>query len=219
MLVKDFMTRHPMMVDPDMSVAEAQSYMAENDLRHLPVVGDGKRLLGLVTRQSLLVDPSKLGSLNIWEIARYLNELTVKDAMIKKDDLHITEPDTTIEDAARIMVENRVGCLPVVEEGVVVGIITEVDIMTRLMEMMTVENVPSVRVVVRMPNVKGETIKLMDAISAQDWGILGFGGVPSPKEEGKWDTVVRIRDVPKEEVIAALEKVEGHEIIDVRETN
>ena len=47
MLVKDFMTRHPIMVSPEMAAAEAQRLMTENDVRHLPVVGDGKILKGL----------------------------------------------------------------------------------------------------------------------------------------------------------------------------
>jgi len=46
MLVKDYMTRHPLMADPTMSIVEAQRYMGENNIRHLPIVGDGKRLLG-----------------------------------------------------------------------------------------------------------------------------------------------------------------------------
>ena len=77
MLVKDYMTRHPLMAQPTMSIVEAQRYMGENNIRHLPVVGDGKLLLGLVTRQTLLVDPGRLGSLDLWEIARTLTGLTV----------------------------------------------------------------------------------------------------------------------------------------------
>jgi CBS-domain-containing membrane protein len=61
MLVKDYMTRHPLLAEPTMSIVEAQRYMGENNVRHLPVVGDGKRLLGLVTRQRLLVDPHTPG--------------------------------------------------------------------------------------------------------------------------------------------------------------
>ena len=57
MLVKDYMTRHPIMVEPTMRVADAQKLMSENNIRHLPVIGDGKRLLGLVTRQRLAIHP------------------------------------------------------------------------------------------------------------------------------------------------------------------
>ena len=73
MLVKDYMTRHPIMIPPSMAAAEAQKIMSENKVRHLPVVGDGKRPLGLVTRQSLRIPPAELGSLNVWEITRFLS--------------------------------------------------------------------------------------------------------------------------------------------------
>ncbi|MGB9592631.1 MAG: CBS domain-containing protein, partial [Anaerolineae bacterium] len=108
MLVKDYMTRHPFVAEPSMSIVEAQRLMGENNIRHLPVVGEGKRLLGLVTRSSLLVDPRRLSSLDVWEIARYLSGLTVRDVMIKARDVITIHPDATIEDAARIMVERKV---------------------------------------------------------------------------------------------------------------
>ncbi len=216
MLVKDYMTRHPLMAEPTMSIVEAQRYMGENNIRHLPVVGDGKRLLGLVTRQTLLVEPGKLGSLDVWEIARTLSGLTLEDVMTRAEDVITAGSDITIEEAARIMVENKIGCLPVVEKGIVVGIITEIDLLALTMEMMATR-IPGVRVTVRMPNVEGELAKLVGAISAQGWGILACGGAPAPKEPGKWDAVVKIRYVPKEEIVAVLEKVEGQEIVDVRE--
>ena len=216
MLVKDYMTRHPLMAEPGMSIVEAKRYMWGNNLRHLPVVGDGKRLLGLITRQTLLVDPGRLGSLDVWEIAGYLSGLTVGDVMVKAGDVITCAPEITIEEAARMMVENKVSCLPVVEDGIVVGIITETDMLTQLMEMMATR-VPGVRVTIRMPDVRGELAKLIEAISAQGWGILACGGVPAPKTPDKWEAVVKIRGVSKDAIVAALEQVEGHEIVDVRE--
>ncbi len=216
MLVKDYMTRHPLMAEPSMSIVEAQRYMGENNIRHLPVVGGGKHLLGLVTRQTLLVDPGRLGSLEMWEITRYLSGLLIKDVMIEAEDVIAVGSDIAIEEAARTMVENKVGCLPVLEEGIVVGVITEIDLLAQLMEMMATR-VPGVRVTVQMPNVKGELAKLVGAIAAQGWGIMACGGAPAPKAPDKWDAVVKIRDVPREEIVAALGQVEGQEIVDVRE--
>ena len=216
MLVKDYMTKHPLMVEPTMSVVEAQRFMGENNIRHLPIVGKGKRLLGLVTRQTLLVQPTMLGSLNVWEITRFLSNLTVGDVMVKAPDVITIEQDATIEEAVRVMVENKIGCLPVLEEGVIIGIITEIDLLAQLMEMMATR-IPGVRVTVRQPNVKGELAKLVSAIAAQGWGILACGGSPAPKNPAKWDAVVKIRDVPKEEIVAVLGKIEGQEIVDVRE--
>ena len=83
MLVKDYMTRHPIMIEPNKRITEAQKLMTENNVQHLPVVGDGKRLLGMMTRQRLSIPPERLGSLDVWEITRYLSDLTVSKVMLK----------------------------------------------------------------------------------------------------------------------------------------
>jgi acetoin utilization protein AcuB len=215
MLVNDYMTKHPIMISPTTSAAEAQKIMTENKIRHLPVVGDGKRVMGLISRQRLRIPPTDLGSLNVWEISRYLNELQAKDVMVKKDDLVTTSQDATLEDAAQLMIEYRVGCLLVLDDNVVVGIITEVDMMTQLAELLG-GNEPGVRVTMRMPNKKGQLAALMGAISAEGWGIYASGGGKTPKDPEHWDCVIKVRNVPKDKLIAVLEKVEGQEIIDVR---
>jgi CBS domain-containing protein len=68
MLVKDYMIKHPPMANPNMSIIEAQHLMSENKVHHLPVVKGGKRLVGLVTRQSMLLNPGRLSSLDVWEL-------------------------------------------------------------------------------------------------------------------------------------------------------
>jgi acetoin utilization protein AcuB len=204
------------MVEPDMPIVDAERYMGQSNIRHLPVVGDGKRLLGLVTRDRFLVDPNTLASLDIWEIARALAGLTVKDVMIKARDVVTVDPDLTLEEAAYRMVEKKVGCLPVLEDGVVVGMLSDVDLLAHLAELMG-SRWRGVRVTVRIPERKGELAKMVAAISAQGWGISAMGGVPTPKDPTSWDAVVKIRFVSVDEVVAVLEKVEGHQIIDVRE--
>lgn len=216
MIVKDYMTKHPVLADPSMSIVEVQGIMAEAKVRHLPVAGEGKRLVGLVTQETLRVPPTKLTSLNVWEITRFLSELTVKDVMVKRKDVITIGPDATIEDAAQVMVEHKIGCLPVLEEEIVIGIITETDMMMHLMEMLAAP-VPSVRVTMRMSTVKGELARLVTTISAQGWGIWALGGVFAPKEPDKWDAVFKIIDVPREQIVAVLSKLEGQQIIDIRE--
>jgi acetoin utilization protein AcuB len=204
------------MAEPTMTIMDAQRYMGENHIRHLPIVGDGKRLLGLVTTHSLLADPSRIGSLDVWEIARYLSRLTVEQVMIRLKDIITVESNTTIEEAARIMVERKIGCLPVLEEGILVGIITETDMMSHLMKMLGGQE-SGVRITVRLPNVKGELSKLVSAIAAQGWGIMSLGGTYVPKDPDKWDAVVKIADATQEQIVAALSKIEGQKIVDVRE--
>jgi acetoin utilization protein AcuB len=217
MLVKDYMTRHPIMIPPSMPAAEVQKLMVESKLRHVPVVGDGKRPLGLITRDRLRIPPTELGSLNVWEITRYLSELRVKDVMVKDTDLSTIGPEATIEDAAKVMAEKKIGCLPVVEENVVVGIITETDMLVQLADLLG-GHVAGVRITVRLPGKIGGYAKIIGAMAERGWGMYATGSVPAPKKEGYWDIVLKVRDVPADQVVSALEEVEDCAIVDVRDT-
>ncbi len=217
MLVKDCMTRHPVMISPTTKAAEAENIMSENKVRHLPVVGDGKRLEGLVTRQSLTIKPDMLGSLNVWEITRYLANMTVKDLMVRLGEVFTIGPDKTIERAARTMSEHKIGCLPVIEDGVVVGIITEVDLMNAF-QMMLGLPASGVRVTVRMPNKSGEFSKLTAALSNNGWGVMGIGSFPSFRKEGHYDVVLKIPGVDVEAVKKVIGQIPEQEVVDIRES-
>jgi acetoin utilization protein AcuB len=218
MFIKDYMTRHPVMIEAKASIVEAQGIMAETRVRHLPVVEAGKRLVGLVTQESLRVPPTQLTSLNVWEITRFLSNLAVKDVMIKGKAVITVGPEATIEEGARIMVEHKIGCLPVLEEGIVVGIITDVDLLTHLMEMMGAQG-GGVRATVRMvQNKPGELARLVSAIAAQGWGIAALGGAAAPHDPAHyWDAVIRIQGIPQEKVAAVLGAIPDQELIDIRE--
>jgi acetoin utilization protein AcuB len=215
MLVKDYMTRHPIMISPETPATEAQKIMFENKIRHLPVVGDGKRLLGLVTRARLAVPPSDLGSLNVWEISRLLSNLQVNAVMLKRKELVTIGQEATLEEAAQEMLEYKVGCLPVIEEEIVIGIITENDLLTQLSNLLG-GDVDGVRVTIQVPDKTGEFAKVTNAITSGGWGIYSSGGVPSPKRPGYWNLVVKVRNVSQEELVAVLEGIEGQKIIDIR---
>ncbi|MFO7625123.1 MAG: CBS domain-containing protein [Anaerolineales bacterium] len=217
MLVRDYLTRHPIMISPETHATEAQKIMLENKLRHLPVVGDGKRLLGLITRDRLSVPPSDLASLDVWEISRLLSNLEVKNLMLKRSELVTIAQTATLEEAAQTMLAQKVGCLPVIEDEIVIGIITENDLLTQLSNLLGGQ-VKGVRVTIRVPDKIGEFAKVTSAITAQGWGIYASGALPSPKRPGYWDLVVKVRNVSKEKVIAALQGIDGHEIIDIRIT-
>lgn len=217
MLVKDYMTRHPIMIEPTLRVAEAQKLMAENGIRHLPVVGAGKRLLGLVTRQRLAIPAEKLTSLDVWEITRYLSNLTAGDVMIKGPDLKAIGQEATLEEAADLLIRNKISGLPVVEDGIVVGIITETDLLVELQNLLGAVDA-GWRLVMRVPDRPGEFRKLVRVISDQGWGIMAMGSVRSPKQPGRWDIILKVRYCTRDELMAVLEKVEDQEIVDVRET-
>jgi acetoin utilization protein AcuB len=217
MLVKDYMTRHPIMVEPTLRVIEAQRIMVENNIRHLPVVGDGKRLLGLVTRQRLSIPPEQLSSLDVWEITRYLSDLTVSKVMVKGDDLYTISGDATLEEAADRIIRSKISGLPVVEDEIVVGIITETDLLIEFQNLLGA-NDAGWRVVMRVPDRKGEFHKLIHAIHDKGWGFMAMGSVRTPKRADTWDIILKIRRCARDELVEVLKGVPDQEIVDVRET-
>ena len=218
MLVKDYMTRHPIMIEANKRIVEAQRLMAENNIRHLPVVADGKRLIGLLTRQRLTIRPDQLASMDMWELTRYLQDLTVSKAMVAGADLHTIRSDATIEEAADLMVEHKISGLPVVQEGdIVVGIITETDLLIELRNLLGAID-PGWRVVMRVPDRDGEFRRLIRVISDNGWGIMALGSVRSPKHPNHWDLIVKVRHADRDALMAALRGVSGQELVDLRET-
>lgn len=218
MLVRDCMTHHPIMVPPSMALSEAQQLMADNKIRHLPVVEDGKRLVGLLTRQSFALKPDMLASLNVWEITRSLAGLTARQAMIKLPQVKIVTANRTVEAAAGIMLDNKVGCLPVVEDEdrkVVVGIMTAIDMLRSLQEMLGLPD-SGVRVTIRMQNKRGEFARLMAVVAEQGWGVMGIGTFPVRKDPSMYNAVLKISDVDLEEVRAVFSAADGQEIVDLR---
>ncbi len=124
--VKDWMTPDPITIAPNTTLPEANRLMKECGIRRLPVVDKG-RLVGIVTLGDVReASPSAATSLSIYELNYLLARLTVEKIMTR-DPIVIT-PETSIEAAARLMLEHKIGGLPVVDEGKVVGIITESDI-------------------------------------------------------------------------------------------
>lgn len=129
-LVKDWMSKNVLTVDPKTPIAEAYRLMKERKVRRLPVV-KGDRLLGIVTLGDVReASPSIATSLSVWEINYLWAQLTV-DRVMKTNVIKLS-PDATVLEAARLMLEHKISGLPVLENGKIVGIITESDIFRML---------------------------------------------------------------------------------------
>ena len=218
MFVKDYMTRHPIMIEPHKRLTEAQQIMVENRIRHLPVAGDGKRLLGLITRQRLQIAPERLGSLEVWEITRYLANLTVDKVMIKDKDLKTINANATIEEAADLMIRHKIGALPVIGDNMIIGVITETDLLIELRDLLGAFE-SGWRVAIRVPDKPGEFSKIAESVAEKGWSIMSMGGVRAPKDPAHWDSVIKVSGCEKDELQAVLAQIEGQEIIDIRKTS
>ena len=126
MKVKDLMSADLVTLGENDSLADAQRCMERGRIRHLPVVRDGK-LTGLLTHRDLLAASFSIFAEVDWqEQRRIFSRILVKELMHRN--VKTVPPDLSVAQAARILYENKYGCLPVVEEdGTLVGLITEAD--------------------------------------------------------------------------------------------
>lgn len=132
MAVKDFMTRKVVYISPDTTIAHAADMMREQTLHRLPVIENDK-LVGLVTEGTIAeASPSKATSLSIYEMNYLLNKTKVKDVMIH--DVITVSRYASLEDATYLMLKNKVGILPVVDNEQVYGVITNRDIFKAFLE-------------------------------------------------------------------------------------
>jgi acetoin utilization protein AcuB len=213
MLVKERMTRLPIVATPDLPVPEALHLMRQEHIRRMPVVDKSGRLVGIVSdRDLLLASPSPATSLSAWEITYLLGKITVHDVMTKKV-ITVTE-DTPLEDAARIMADSKIGGLPVVRDGALVGIITETDLFKLFLELLGARE-RGVRVTMLVPNVPGEMAKLTRAITDCGGNIIAVAGFTGTDPSNR-RVLVKANGVSREDLVAALTPVIT-EIEDVRE--
>jgi len=145
--------------------------LKKHRIRQLPVVEDGK-LVGLVTERDLLtVSPSPATTLSIYEINYLLSKMTVREVMIKSPTA--VSPDTTIEEAAVIMREHKFGSLLVVEDGKLVGIITESDLFDAMINIFGFRR-PGVRLVIETENRIGAYADLLTVVAAHNISVIGL---------------------------------------------
>ena len=172
MFVGERMSYPVVSVNPGMPINEALTLMRKERIRRTPVIKDGQ-LVGIVSDKDLLnASPSPATSLSIWEMNYLLSKITVRDVMTKEV-LTVTH-DTPIEEAARIMADNKIGGLPVVKDEKVVGIITETDLFKIFLEMMGARE-QGVRCTVIVQNQPGELAKITQALTSIGGDFVAFG--------------------------------------------
>jgi acetoin utilization protein AcuB len=135
MLVQHWMSRDVVTVEADTPFLEARLVLKDKKIRHLPVVDRGK-LIGVVTDRDLKeAAPSGATTLDVYEMNYLLLKMKVRD-LIKREPVTV-KPTNSVEKAALLMHDHRIGCLPVVDDsGTLVGVITETDLLAVMVEIL-----------------------------------------------------------------------------------
>jgi acetoin utilization protein AcuB len=204
MLVGERMSHPIIAIAPDMPVHDALDMFKRERIRRAPVVKEGK-LIGIVSDKDLL-------NASPWEMNYLLSKVTVSEVMTKKV-LTVSE-DTPIEEAARIMADNKIGGLPVMRDGHVVGIITETDLFKIFLEFMGARE-KGVRVTALIDDKPGQLARITNAIADIGGNFIAFGQFTGEDPSNRLVTF-KVTGPNKEAVKKSISAI-AKEVWDVRE--
>jgi acetoin utilization protein AcuB len=215
MLVKDWMTRDPVTVTDETSMMKAIHLMKQNRFRRLPVMHEN-HLVGIITDRDLKeASPSKATTLDVHELYYLLAELQVKDIMTRNP-LTVSAEDT-VEHAAQVMLENTISGLPVVDDGQLVGILTQSDVFRAFMHITGIQQA-GVQFALRLEDKPGLIKEVVDLLRARGARFVSLLTSYTSSREGFRDVYIRVRNLSPDAVKAAKEELAGHyEIIYVAE--
>lgn len=213
MLVKDVMTENPVTISAGASVLEAKELMNRNKVKRLPVVDKSGAVVGIITASDLAnASPSSATSLDMFELGYLLSKLSVEKTMTKS--VRTTTELETVEEAARLMSDYEISCLPVVvKENILVGIVTASDLFAAFIDMFNTRT-PGVRAVLVAREVPGELAKISAAIAEKGGNIVSLVTSKAGDCEHRKVTV-KVSDISKDALAAAIESC-GVEVKDIR---
>lgn len=183
MLIRDIMRSPALAISANITLQDAYRIMREKGIRHLPVV-EGERLVGVVTDRDLRLATSSLAPSPFSPESRVSAVMSASPLTAEASD--------PVEDAARTMRERKIGCLPVLEDGRVIGIVTGLDLLDALMRLTGVHK-PSGRLEVRLPDHPGELARLTSFVSHRDLNVHSILTYPDSPDSVR--TVLRIGSI------------------------
>jgi acetoin utilization protein AcuB len=181
MFVGERMSHPVLSITADVPVQEAMARMTKDKVRRYTVVNNRGKLIGIVTDNDLMnATPSEATTLSVWEINYLLSKITVERVMTKQ--VFTTTEDATIEEAARIMVDKKIGSLPVLRGEKLVGIITATDLFGIFLDMLGART-SGVRLTVEVLDSPGKLHEITGAIASLGGNINGFGAMAGESPE------------------------------------
>ena len=197
------MKRNPVFVDEGDSMKKAMDLLKEHEIRHLPVLKDGERLVGILSERDIKqASPSPATALEIREIYYLLDKVKVKQIMTRRP--YTVSSTAPIEEAALIIREKKIGCLPVVDDGKLVGILTETDIIDAFIEGMGV-NGPGYRLELVLQNRPGKLLELLKLLKDFEANVVSVA-TAAHEDPAKIITILRIEARNYKVVKAAIKK-------------
>jgi acetoin utilization protein AcuB len=213
--MRERIRKNPVTINPNASFFEAQNLIQQKGVRHLPVVDENNRLLGIVTESDIRkAGPSDVDMLRVQEASYLLRNLKVSAFMTPKEKLVTITPDALIEEAAQLMYEHKIGCLPVVEGEKLYGIFTETDAMDHFVEIFGLKQ-RGTRLTVAIEDKPGAMVGILEIIKKHNVSVISIVS-PSFMVGGKRIVAVRIKTEEYVPIVKDLEKA-GYPVLSVGE--
>lgn len=214
MLVGERMSKPVIFVAPATPVQDALAQMRSDKVSRYPVLNKKGKLVGFVTESDLLnASPSEATTLSVWEINYLLSKITVERVMARNV-ITVTE-DATLEDAARLMADNRIGGLPVMRGNEVVGIITETDLFRLFLEMMGGREA-GIRISILVKEERGMLHRLVQAIDEVGGNIIAVSAFAGKSPENR-EITIKVSLIDENTLRKAIEPI-AEKILDLRVT-
>lgn len=199
MFVRDQMIQDVVTVTPATSVPEALKTMQEHSIKRLPVM-QNEKLVGIVTESALLkVSPSPATSLSIFEINFLVAKMTIKEVMTKKP--FTISPDATIEEAALLMRNKKISGLPVLDNGKLIGIISESDLFDAMIELFGLKRAGK-RLTVEVKDIPGVLAQLANILKGLNINIINVAN--RKRKDNTVEIIVRLDITDEAKCVAAL---------------
>ncbi len=206
MLVRKWMSKNPITIDETASLSDAINLLKKHKIRRLPVLKKGK-LIGIISDRDLKeASPSKVTSLDIWELHYLMSKIIVKQIMTKNP--VTVSPETTLERAAILMFDNKIGGLPVIDkENKLVGILTEQDVFKALINI-TGARFAANRISIVIPDTPGSIKEVMDIMRKHNFKYNSILTTHEGVKEGYREVLIRFQTEEEEleEILKDLKK-------------
>lgn len=196
MIIKDWMTKDVITVDPEASMMRAAKLMKEKGIRRLPVVDDKGKLVGILSDRDVKeASPSKATTLDVHELYYLLSEIKVKDIMSTK--LITISPEESVEKAAILMMDHKIGGLPVVDKaGKLVGVITQTDVFNVLISITGVLH-GGLQLAIDLPDEPGTLGGVIAVLNAHKARIMSVLTAYEPEGVASRKVFIRIQDMDR----------------------
>ncbi len=211
--IKERIQRNPVIISPNATFFNAWNLIREKGIRHLPVVDKNNRLVGIVTDRDIRqAAPSSATSLSVYELNYLLGMLKVSAFMTPKEKLITITPETLVEEAVQLMRNNKIGCLPVLEEKKLYGIFSETDALDLLTDVFGLKQ-KGTRLTIALEDKPGSLLGILEIFSRYKVNVISLVS-PSFMVEGKRVAAVRIKTEEYKSIVEDLEKA-GYPVLSI----